>query len=80
MLVFCPNQNGLLKAQDMSMTAETTAKNLKICKEWAATHGVDKVMNEHKVDVIVAPADSFFAGVGVGAGKLIHNTPAWCVA
>jgi amidase len=53
----------------MSMTVEDTKKNLEICKRWAATEGVDKVMKEHGVDVIVAPSDSFFAGVGVGASK-----------
>ena len=52
------------------MSAEETQKNLNICKDWAATEGVDKVINQHKVDVIVAPADSFFAGVGVGASEL----------
>jgi hypothetical protein len=51
----------------MYMGSEKTKKNLGICKEWAATEGVDKVMEEHGVDIIVAPCDSFFAGVGVGA-------------
>ncbi|OAG19567.1 amidase signature enzyme [Alternaria alternata] len=73
--VFCPNQNGLLKAQEMSMSAEETQKNLNICKDWAATEGVDKVINQHKVDVIVAPADSFFAGVGVGARYPLASIP-----
>jgi amidase len=49
------------------MTVEHTKKFLETCKRWAATEGVDKVMKEHGVDVIVAPSDSFFAGVGVGA-------------
>ncbi|KAF2848115.1 hypothetical protein T440DRAFT_520305 [Plenodomus tracheiphilus IPT5] len=44
-----------------------TRKNLYICKKWAATGGMDKVLQEHGADVIVAPADSFFAGVAVGA-------------
>jgi amidase len=60
-LVFCPDQIGLLKAQSSSMSAADTAKNLAICKRWAAIEGVDKVM-PHGVDVIVAPCDSFFAG------------------
>lgn len=67
--MFCPNQNGLLKAQAMEMSAEDIARNLGICKRCAGTEGVDKVMEEHGVDVIVAPADSFFAGVAVGANK-----------
>jgi amidase len=69
LLVYCPNQNGLIKAQSASMTVEDTKKTLEICKRWAATEGVDKVMKEHRVDVIVAPCDSFFSGVGVGASK-----------
>jgi len=51
------------------MSPEDTANNLAICKQWAATEGVDKAMREHGVDVIVAPADSFFAGVAVAASK-----------
>ncbi|KAF2806717.1 amidase signature enzyme [Mytilinidion resinicola] len=73
--VFCPNQNGLLKAQDMSMSDEETQKNLQICKQWAATEGVDKVVAEHGVDAIVAPCDSFFAGVGVGARYPLASIP-----
>ena len=53
------------------MSPEETVKNLAICREWAATAGVDKVIKDHGVDVIVAPADSFFAGVGVGARKFL---------
>lgn len=55
------------------MSAEETTKIFKICEDWAAVEGVDKVMYEHKVDVIVAPADSSFAGVGVGASELMTN-------
>ena len=51
------------------MSVEETMKNLHICTQWAGTEGVDKVIEEHGVDVIVAPADSFFAGVGVGASE-----------
>ncbi|KAF2823653.1 amidase signature enzyme [Ophiobolus disseminans] len=48
---------------------EDIIKNLEISKQWAAPEGVDKVIKGHKVDIIVAPADSFFAGVAVGARK-----------
>lgn len=57
----------------MSMSAVETTKNLKICKDWAATEGVDKVMKEHNVDVVVAPADSFFGGVAVGASGFVSK-------
>jgi amidase len=73
--VFCPNQNSPLKAKSTSMSAEDTAKNLEICKQWAATEGVDKVIAEYAVDVIVAPCDSFFAGVGVGSSKSPTSLP-----
>lgn len=53
----------------MVMSEEEREKNLEICRQWAAIEGVDKVIEEYGVDVIVAPADSFFAGVGVGARK-----------
>jgi hypothetical protein len=51
------------------MSSADTDKKLKICKQWAATEGVDKVIQDHGVDVIVAPADSFFAGVAVGGSE-----------
>ncbi|KAF2498920.1 amidase signature enzyme [Lophium mytilinum] len=63
------------EAQEMSMSNEATQKNLRICKQWAATEGVDKVIEEHGVDVIVAPCDSFFAGVGVGARYPLASIP-----
>ncbi|KAF2657867.1 amidase signature enzyme [Lophiostoma macrostomum CBS 122681] len=73
--VFCPNQNGLRKAQSFSMSAEDIEKNLRICKQWAATEGVDKVIEEHGVDVIVAPCDSFFAGVSVASQYPLASIP-----
>ncbi|KAF2105614.1 amidase signature domain-containing protein [Lophiotrema nucula] len=73
--VFCPNQNALIKAQIMSMSREDTEKNLNICKQWAAVDGVDKVIKEHGIDVIVAPCDSFFAGVGVAAQYPLASIP-----
>jgi amidase len=51
----------------MTMTTEERERKLQICRQWAAVEGVDKVIKEHNVDVIVGPCDSFFAGVGVGA-------------
>lgn len=69
-IVYCPNQNGLIKAQKVSMSPKETKKNLEICRQWAAAQGVDKVIEETGVEVIVAPADSFFAGVGVASSKL----------
>jgi hypothetical protein len=51
------------------MSEQERERNLEICRRWAATEGVDKVVEEHGVDVIMAPCDSFFAGVGVGARK-----------
>lgn len=51
------------------MSDAETNKDLTICKVWATTEGVDKIIQEHGVDVIVAPADSFFVGSGVGARK-----------
>jgi amidase len=53
------------------MRFEETNKKLEICKQWAATDGVEKAQtaSAYGVDVIVAPADSFFAGVAVGASQ-----------
>ena len=51
------------------MNSGDTAKSLAICKLWAATEGVDKALLENNIDIIVAPVDSFFAGVAVGASK-----------
>ncbi|KAH9209837.1 amidase signature domain-containing protein [Leptodontidium sp. 2 PMI_412] len=71
----CPNQNGLRRALDMNMPADERERKLQICRQWAATEGVDKVILEHEVDVIVGPCDSFFAGVGVGAQYPLASIP-----
>ncbi|ESZ98762.1 hypothetical protein SBOR_0868 [Sclerotinia borealis F-4128] len=73
--MFCPNQNGLEKALEATMSAEDLEKNLQICRQWAATKGVDKIIEECNVDVIVGPCDSFFAGLGVGANYPLASIP-----
>lgn len=57
----------------MNMPADERERKLQICRQWAATEGVDKVILEHEVDVIIGPCDSFFAGVGVGARACSFN-------
>ncbi|KAK7181490.1 glutamyl-tRNA amidotransferase subunit [Paraphaeosphaeria sporulosa] len=51
----------------LSTLPEETVKKLEICTRWAATEGVEKAIEDHGVDVIVASADSFFAVVPAGA-------------
>jgi amidase len=63
----------LIKAQSAYLSPDDTVKNLEVCKKWAATEGVDRVIAEHGVDVIATPADSFFAGVAVGASKFSYT-------
>ncbi|KAI9148400.1 Calcium-transporting ATPase [Paramyrothecium foliicola] len=46
---------------------ERLMERLDACKQWAATDGIDKVVQEHGVDVVVCCSDSFFAGVSVAA-------------
>jgi hypothetical protein len=58
--VLCPNQNGLKKALEMNIPEQERENNLEICRRWAATEGVDKVIEEHGVEVIVDPRDRFF--------------------
>lgn len=57
--VFCPNQNSLRKALDVTRPEQEKEKRLKICWPWAATEGLDKVIEEHGVDVIVGPFRQF---------------------
>ena len=61
------------KALAMKMPADEREKKLQICRQWAAIEGVDKVIKEHNVDVIVGPCDSFFAGVGVAARAYLRS-------
>lgn len=37
------------------------------CKRWATTKGLDRVMVEKGIDVVVCRSDSLFAGVSVAA-------------
>lgn len=60
---YCPNQDGLIACLEQSKPDEDAAEALQHCKRWAATEGVDKVVSEHGVDVVVCCSDSYFAGV-----------------
>ena len=44
---------------------------LKHCKRWVATEGIDKAVKEHEIDKVVSVSDSFFA-VSVGARKFVN--------
>lgn len=65
--MFCQHQDGLKNALEITMSKKETEENLKICRQWVAIEGVDRVIEEHKIDVIIGPCDGFFAGVGIGA-------------
>ncbi|KAJ9137774.1 Amidase signature domain [Coniochaeta hoffmannii] len=64
---YCPNQDGLIERVKESKPDAEAGELLKHCERWAATEGVDKVVSEHGVDVVVCCSDSFFAGVSVAS-------------
>nr|UMZ45363.1 hypothetical protein [Paramyrothecium roridum] len=64
---YCPNQDRLINLINKANPKERLMERLDACKQWAATDGIDKVVQEHGVDVVVCCSDSFFAGVSVAA-------------
>ncbi|CAM1505655.1 Fc.00g112920.m01.CDS01 [Cosmosporella sp. VM-42] len=64
---YCPNQDYIIKLIKESRPDEEMAEWVEQCKRWAATEGIDKVVSEHGVDVVVCCSDSYYAGVSVAA-------------
>ncbi|KAI1326312.1 amidase signature domain-containing protein [Xylariaceae sp. FL0255] len=56
----------LISLAKNSRPDEEMQGSLQHCKRWAATEGIDGIMSEHGVDVVVCSSDSFFAGISVG--------------
>ena len=67
---YCPDQDRLRQRVAESKPDAETEELAERCRQRAATEGVDKVVAEHGVDVVVCCSDSYFAGVSVAARKL----------
>ena len=65
----CPNQDRLRQSIAESKPDAEAEGLVERCRQWAATEGVDKIVAEHGVDVVVCLSDSYLAGVSVGARK-----------
>ncbi|RSL71899.1 hypothetical protein CEP54_001161 [Fusarium duplospermum] len=74
------NRWGPLECPDESLVKESKPDHeisewLAGCKRWAATDGVDRVMAEKGIDVVVCCSDSLFAGVSVAAQYPMAEVP-----
>lgn len=68
---YCPPNDNLGHLADGAGPDDSPemAEWLAQCRNWAAVEGIDKIVAETGVDVVVCCSDSFYAGVSVGSGK-----------
>jgi amidase len=69
-----PGQELLIGATKNNMTDEDFEKSLKIVRQ-QARDGIDKVLAEHGIDVIMGPADARIASVAAAAGYPVATAP-----
>ncbi|RMJ11706.1 hypothetical protein CDV36_008675 [Fusarium kuroshium] len=72
---YCHDQSMLEALIKESKPDHEISKWLEGCKRWASTNGVDRVMAEKGIDVVVCCSDSLFAGVSVAARYPMAEIP-----
>ncbi|KAI0875937.1 amidase signature domain-containing protein [Hypoxylon argillaceum] len=68
------NQRGLEKIRDSTMTKEQYDRNAEALRA-AARGAINRVLNSHDIDVILAPSDSRMSSVAAAAGYPLGNLP-----
>ena len=70
-----PDQNALIKGAEDTSTDEYVKSVQTHVQDLARAQGIDKALNEHGVDVIVAPGDSPITSLTTSAGKSLTTRP-----
>lgn len=78
-----PRQDEFLKAQEQQTSPEEYGRHLEHLCRAATVDGIDRILDEHGLDVIIGPADSFITSFATGSGtcrkhhcvalKIFHN-------
>lgn len=64
-----PHQDLFLKAQDMNTSPEDYERHLSNLRRLSRDQGVERVLNEYGVDVILGPTDSGLTSMASAGGK-----------
>ncbi|CAG9952035.1 unnamed protein product [Clonostachys rosea f. rosea IK726] len=60
-------------AADLVLSSDEYDTHLRNVRDLGRTRGIDKILNEHNIDVIVGPADSQFTKIAAAAGYLVAS-------
>uniref|UniRef100_A0A8H7K0Y6 Amidase domain-containing protein n=1 Tax=Bionectria ochroleuca TaxID=29856 RepID=A0A8H7K0Y6_BIOOC len=56
-------------AADLVLSSDEYDTHLRNVRDLGRTRGIDKILNEHNIDVIIGPADSQFTKIAAAAGE-----------
>lgn len=78
-----PRQDEFLKAQEQQTSPGEYERHLAHLRRAATVDGIDRILDEYGLDVIIGPADSFITSFATGSGtfkdydcvslKMFHN-------
>lgn len=66
-----PKQDKLEKALRTKLSAETLDAALKYARDVGRTRGIDKILKEYEIDVIIGPAESSMTDLAAASGSYI---------
>lgn len=69
-----PRQDEFLKAQEQQTSPEEYGRHLAHLRRAAAVDGIDRILDEYGLDVIIGPADSFITSFATGSGTCKFTT------
>lgn len=68
-----PRQDEFLKAQEQQTSPEEYERHLAHLRRAATVDGIDRILDEYGLDVIIGPADSFITSYATGSGRCKRN-------
>ncbi|MCJ1378434.1 hypothetical protein MMC17_001532 [Xylographa soralifera] len=72
---WCPKQDKLEKALTTNLTAENLDAALAHARKIGRTEGIDKILKEYNLDVIIGPAESSMTDMASASGYPIASLP-----
>ncbi|KAK7738882.1 hypothetical protein SLS63_002219 [Diaporthe eres] len=70
-----PRQDEFLKTQEQQISPEDYEQHLAHLRSAATVDGIDRILDEYGLDVILGPADSFITSFATGSGYPIAAMP-----
>ncbi|KAI1111811.1 putative glutamyl-tRNA amidotransferase subunit A [Nemania sp. NC0429] len=69
------NQDFFLQTQKQNLDAETYSKMLEHVRKVSRNEGIDRILKEYDVDVVIGPADSFITSLATASGYPVAGMP-----